>query len=57
MTGTDAQVGGRKHHRHRRLADVVLVCHVSALIRRFRQDERNRCRRAGDTPGALDVCA
>src|ERR1700727_2997632 len=53
MTSTDTQIGGREHHRHRRLADVVLVSHVSPLIRRYWQYESDCGRRPRDVTGAL----
>src|SRR5271167_3257376 len=53
MTGADAQVGGRDHHRHRGLTDVVLVGHLPALTGRYRQDERDRGRRPRDMTGTL----
>ena len=53
MAGADAQVGGRDHHRHRGLADVVLVGHLPAFTRRHRQDECDGGRGTGDMTGAL----
>jgi hypothetical protein len=53
MAGPNAEVGGRDHHRHGGLTDVVLVGHLPALTRRYRQDESDRSRGTRDVAGAL----
>ena len=53
MAGADTEVGGRDHHRHGGLADVVLVGDSAVLVGRFRNHERDRGGGASDVARAL----
>jgi hypothetical protein len=53
MAGADPEVGCRDHHRHGGQTDVVLVGHLPALTRRYRQDESDRSRGVRDVARAL----
>ena len=53
VSRADAEVGRGDHHRHRRLAGVVLGAVALAGVICARQHERHRGRRAGHVPGPL----
>src|SRR5690242_450204 len=52
MTGPDPQVGRGDHHRHRGLADVVVVGDYPTLVGRHGNRDGNRGRGPGDVAGA-----
>jgi len=53
MAGADAEVGGLEHHRHRGLAQVVLIEELPSLIGRHRGNQRDSRRGRRDMAGAL----
>ena len=53
MAGADAEVGGRDHHGHRGLAQVVLIEELASLIGRHGGNQRDSRRSRRDVPRAL----
>ena len=53
MAGADSEVGGREHHGHRRLTEVVLEPVSVELVGGFGRDKGDRGRRLGDVAGVL----